>query len=64
MVVRDPPGATIAGWEPRKHIGARFMNEPGALCWTELMTTNVEAAGQFYAGAFGWTPEGMAAMPA
>jgi predicted enzyme related to lactoylglutathione lyase len=62
VVVQDPSGAAIAGWEPRKHIGARVMNEPGALCWTELMTTNVEAAGKFYASAFGWKPESMA-MP-
>jgi hypothetical protein len=59
VVIQDPTGATIAGWQPRKHIGARLMNEPGALCWVELMTTDVEAAGKFYANAFGWKPESM-----
>ena len=31
----------------------------GRFCWTELMTTNVEAAGKFYCDMFGWTPEHM-----
>ncbi|GHG42253.1 hypothetical protein GCM10012320_05030 [Sinomonas cellulolyticus] len=30
---------------------------PGAPCWTDLMTSNVERAKDFYAALFGWTYE-------
>jgi uncharacterized protein len=29
----------------------------GAPCWAELQTSEVAAAGRFYGGLFGWTPE-------
>ncbi len=32
---------------------------PGAFSWNELMTTDPEAAGRFYAGLFGWTLKNM-----
>jgi len=32
--LQDPTGAVFHVWEARKHIGAKAMNEPGALCWT------------------------------
>ncbi|MEW6765760.1 MAG: VOC family protein [Pseudomonadota bacterium] len=42
------------------------MNDPfkqhGAFSWTELMTTDVEAATQFYSRLFGWETEEMS-MP-
>lgn len=56
LFLEDPSGGTIAGWEPRKHIGAGVMFQPGALCWAELDTTNVDAAGKFYT-ALGWKAE-------
>jgi predicted enzyme related to lactoylglutathione lyase len=59
VFVMDPTGAAIAGWEPRKHIGARVFGDPGALCWTELMTTDTDRAGKFYCDVFGWTTEAM-----
>lgn len=54
VVIRDPTGAVLSLWEPKSHRGAELMNEPGALCWTELQTTDLEAAGRFYSGLFGW----------
>ena len=54
-VVRDPTGAMFALWQPKLHIGAQLVNEPGTLCWNELDTKDVEAAAKFYAGLFGWT---------
>lgn len=30
---------------------------PGAFCWNELVTSDPEAATEFYAGLFGWTAE-------
>jgi len=53
-VVQDPSGAALCAWQAKTHVGARVMNQPGALCWAELMTTNVDAAGKFYVGVFGW----------
>jgi uncharacterized protein len=54
-VLQDPTGAVFQVWEPKKHIGAMIVNEPGTLCWTELTTTNLRAAETFYTGLFGWT---------
>ena len=54
-VLRDPAGATFAIWQPHGHPGAAFVNEPGALCWNELLTPDVAAAMAFYGPVFGWT---------
>ena len=53
-VVQDPQGATICLWQPKQHIGAQVVNEPGALCWCELDTTDTAGAQKFYTGLFGW----------
>jgi predicted enzyme related to lactoylglutathione lyase len=53
-MLEDPSGAALALWEPRGHPGMGRIGEPGALCWNELLTHDVEAAGPFYAGLFGW----------
>ena len=56
-VVQDPTGAVFQLWEAKKHIGAQILNEPGALCWTELNTRDTKAAEAFYTRLFGWTPK-------
>jgi len=56
-VLQDPTGAVFCIWEAKKHIGAKVINEPGALCWTELTTSDTKAAEKFYTGLFGWTPK-------
>jgi hypothetical protein len=53
-VLRDPAGAFFCVWQAKAHIGARRLNEPGTLCWTELATTDTAAAERFYTGLFGW----------
>lgn len=58
-VVQDPTGAMVAMWQAKKHIGAGVINEPGAMCWNELSTSNLDAAGKFYRATFGWTAEQM-----
>ena len=35
-------------------LGAEILNEPGALCWTELTTPDVPAAKSFYSDVLGW----------
>jgi uncharacterized protein len=54
-VLQDPTGAVFQIWEPKRSIGARIVNEPGALCWTELTTSDTKAAEAFYTQLFGWT---------
>jgi predicted enzyme related to lactoylglutathione lyase len=56
-VLQDPTGAVFQVWEPKKHIGAMILGEPGALCWTELTTSDLKAAETFYTGLFGWAPK-------
>jgi predicted enzyme related to lactoylglutathione lyase len=60
-VLQDPTGAVFEIWQANRSIGAEILNEPGALCWTELTTTDTKAAEKFYTGLFGWTPKHSAA---
>jgi uncharacterized protein len=60
-VLQDPTGAVFQIWEPKRSIGARILSEPGALCWTELTTTDTKAAEAFYTQLFGWSPKHSAA---
>jgi len=60
-ILQDPTGAVFQVWEPKQHIGAKIMNEAGALCWTELTTSNTKTAEAFYTQLFGWTPKHSAA---
>ncbi|PYQ18722.1 MAG: hypothetical protein DMF81_24045 [Acidobacteria bacterium] len=39
-VVQDPSGASVCLWQGRRHMGARIVDEPGAMCWCELATTD------------------------
>jgi uncharacterized protein len=56
-VIQDPQGAFFMVWEPNRHIGARLVNVPGALCWNELASPNLDASTDFYGGLFGWNIE-------
>ncbi len=53
-VFSDPEGAVFGIWQPKEHPGAGVVNEPGALAWNELVTTDVPAAISFYGAVFGW----------
>jgi predicted enzyme related to lactoylglutathione lyase len=53
-VIQDPQGAFFMVWEPRRHIGAGLVNQPGALCWNELASPDVDASTSFYGDLFGW----------
>lgn len=54
-LVADPAGAVIALWQAGAHHGAQVVDEPGALTWVELATTDVAGAKTFYPAVFGWT---------
>ena len=56
-VLQDPTGAVFQVWEAKQHIGAKILNEAGALCWSELTTRDTSAAEAFYTKLFGWTPK-------
>ncbi len=53
-VFADPAGAVLGLWEPNRNRGAGIVNEMHAWCWSELTTTDVEQAKEFYGAVFGW----------
>ena len=56
-VAADPAGAVFCMWQARTHIGAELVNEPGSVCWNELLTSDVSAAKAFYGALLGWAAE-------
>jgi predicted enzyme related to lactoylglutathione lyase len=54
-VIQDPSGAVFQVWQAKRSIGAMILNEPGALCWTELNSRDTKAAEAFYTQMFGWS---------
>jgi predicted enzyme related to lactoylglutathione lyase len=57
-VFTDREGAFFSVWQPNQHKGAQLANEPGAFCWNELNSRDLDAAKAFYPSVFGWTVEG------
>jgi uncharacterized protein len=56
-VAQDPAGAFFLVWEPKDHIGASLVNAPGALCWNELASSDMDTSAGYYTELFGWTVE-------
>jgi len=57
-VAKDPTGVAFAVWQSAQgQVMSMAKKQCGALHWSELMTTNVDQAGSFYAKLFGWTLE-------
>ncbi|MFE6688589.1 VOC family protein [Streptomyces sp. NPDC057743] len=56
FIAADPTGAVFGVWQPVDFRGAGAVNEPGALIWNELNTTDRSAASAFYRAAFGLEP--------
>lgn len=54
-IFQDPTGAFIAAWQPGDHKGAQLVNEPGAITWNELTTSDLAKSKAFYSEVFGWT---------
>ncbi|MFF5131821.1 VOC family protein [Streptomyces syringium] len=57
----DPQGGQFAVWQAGEKAqgGLEAADRPGALCWTELYTTDAAAAKAFYGSVFGWTTQDM-----
>lgn len=53
-LVRDPVGAHFCLWEANKHVGGTIAGVPGTLCAADLITTDQDAASEFYEKLFGW----------
>ncbi len=53
-VAADPTDAVFGLWQPAKHTGAGLINSPGALCWSEVRSSDMAAAKEFYCALFGW----------
>jgi hypothetical protein len=62
-VLRDPQGAYVMLWQPRENQGAQLVNAPGALCWNELYTADVDGSAEFYSQLFGWSTQPFEASP-
>ncbi len=54
-VATDSGGAVFSIWQPRSHVGAGLVNEPGTLCWNELNTRHPVQHVAFYDAVFDWT---------
>ncbi|WP_328538704.1 VOC family protein [Streptomyces sp. NBC_00344] len=52
-VVADPSGAVFGLWQARDFQGAAVVNEPGAVVWNELNTSDPDAVSGFYSKALG-----------
>lgn len=62
-ICSDPGDAVFALWQPKQHQGAGVINEPGSVCWTELLTRDISGVPEFYRRVFGWDLTPNANMP-
>ncbi len=53
-VFSDPTGAVFGVWQPKSFQGAELVNEPGSLCWNEVLTRDADSEKAFYPQVFGW----------
>lgn len=62
-MLQDPQGAYLMLWQPREHHGAGLVNAPGAFCWNELESPDLDASATFYRDLFGWSTAPFANSP-
>lgn len=53
-VIQDNVGAMFALWQTRKSEGTAYKNIPGAMCWVEMGTNDVDKSKEFYENLFNW----------
>ena len=63
LVALDPQGAAFGAWEPLQFPGAQIVNEPGALVWSQLNTSDPAGAAAFYAAVAGLEAAPMPELP-
>lgn len=54
VVIQDPQGAVFAGYTPEQDMGPYREPGLGEFSWHELMTSDWQAAWDFYSELFGW----------
>jgi predicted enzyme related to lactoylglutathione lyase len=52
LIASDPAGGVFGVWQGGTQIGATVVNEPGALVWEDLRSTDPDAARRFYGDVF------------
>ncbi len=52
--IQDPTGGNVGLWQAGKHCGATLVNDPGAFCWNEFNTPDIEKAKDFFGKLLGW----------
>ena len=62
-VLQDPQGAIFAVWQPKESIGARLVNDPGAMTMNQLNASSPRVAQDFYSDLFGWRFDQVAEEP-
>jgi uncharacterized protein len=62
-VIQDPQGAYFMIWQPEREPGAQLVNAPGALCWNELASPDIDASVAFYGALFGWAASALEDAP-
>lgn len=53
-ICADRHGAMFGVWQAGSHPGSRLAEEPGTLCWSELVSPDMGVSRQFYREVFGW----------
>lgn len=53
-VAADPGGAVFGVWQAGSHTGVGLANEPGALCWNENFSRDLDRNRAFYRDVFGY----------
>lgn len=59
VVLADTSGAVFCLWQARENCGVGLKDEPGSMCWNELLTSDTAGAKEFYGGLFGWQDQDM-----
>ncbi|WP_328400906.1 VOC family protein [Streptomyces sp. NBC_00390] len=52
VTAEDPSGVYFSVWQAGTHEGFEKIGEPGAYCWTEVTTRDVEKADHFFPAVF------------
>ena len=54
LLLDDPTGARVGGWQAGTHPGFEVMGQPGSPVWFETVTDDFGAASAFYTSVFHW----------
>lgn len=63
LVATDPAGAAFGVWQAGGHHGFGVVNEPGAVTWEDLRSTDTDASQAFYTAVFGFGYEPVPGAP-